>query len=176
MSDCTFSLSRTLLHNVRYALMDNPWITTDPTTVNSGVIVNRGFFHLKSLIGVPKKTNEDMRWVDNYRRVLLDRCRFGGEGGGLPMVVNFTAEGYVLIQNSWLFCKGNPDRITIVDCEEMPELIALRGNWGWPPPNGPQMMVTVRHGAQGELEGRFFESCNTVRPSIKDEREIEEAK
>ena len=170
MSDCTFVLSRPLLHNARYALLDNLWITTDPATVNSGVIINRGRLHLKALLGVPRPTDEDMRWVDNYSELLIDRCRFGGEGGGLPMVVNLAEKGYVLIQDSWLFCKGNPERVTIVDCKAIPDLIALHGNWGWPPPNGPQMMVTVRQGAQGELNGRFFESCNTVWPLIQDDR------
>ena len=173
MSNCTFSFSKTaLLHNALYALMDNPWISTDATAVDSGVIVNRGFFHLKALIGVARDT--DQRWVDNYSQVFLDRCRFGGEHGGLPMVGNFAAKGQVLIQNSWLMIYtsfvGKPKRITIVDCEEIPDLIALRGNWGW---LSPQMMVTVRQGAQGELDGRFFESGNTAPPSIKDERKQE---
>ena len=172
LSNCTFSLSPVLLHNARYALVDNAWVTTDPSPpdTHSAVFVNRGFLHLHTLLGVPRPTERDMRWVDNHGRVLLDRCRFGGEGGGLPMVVNFAARGEVLIQGSWLFCRGNLERLTIVDCEEIPALIALRDNWGYPPPPGPQMMVTVREGAQGELNGRFFESCNTVWRLIRDER------
>ena len=182
MSDCTFVYSRALRHNVQYALMDNPWITTDPDTVNSGVVVNKGTFHLKSLCGVPSTARtykaqdstdtrgNDLRWIDNYYQVFLDRCRFGGEGGGLPMVINFATGGYVLIQNSWLsIYEGNPKRITVVDCEEIPSLIALRGNWGWP---WPQMMVTIRSGAHGDLKGRFFESDNTAPPSMKDERKV----
>jgi len=170
MSDCTFSLCNSaLLHNARYALMDNPWISTDPNAADSGVIVNRGFFHLKALIGVPRDTNQ--HWVDNYGDVFLDRCRFGGEYGGLPMVENFTARGEVLIQNSWLMIYtsfiGKPKPITVVDCKEIPALIALRGNWSWP---SAQMMVTVRKGTQGKLEGRFFESGNTAPRTIKDER------
>ena len=87
------------------------------------------------------------------------------------MVRNFSARGEVLIQNSWLMIYtsfiGKPKPITVVDCAEIPALIALRGNWGWP---FPAMMVTVRKGAQGELEGRFFESCNTAPRTIKDDR------
>ncbi|MBI2847852.1 MAG: hypothetical protein HYX83_01610, partial [Chloroflexi bacterium] len=170
ISDCTFSFCHcALLHNARYAVMDNPWISTDPNAADSGVILNRGFFHLKALIGVPRNT--DQRWVDNYSEVFIDRCRFGGESGGLPMVRNFTAGGEVLIQNSWLMIyasfTGKPKPITVVECKEIPGLIALRGNWSWP---SAQIMVTVRKGAQGELEGRFFESGNTAPRTIKDER------
>ncbi|MFA5866134.1 MAG: SUMF1/EgtB/PvdO family nonheme iron enzyme, partial [Phycisphaerae bacterium] len=170
MSDCNFSLCNSaLLHNARHALMDNPWISTSPNAVDSGVIVNKGFFHLKALLGVPRDT--DQRWVDNYGEVCIDRCRFGGESGGLPMVRNFTAGGEVLIQNSWLMIyasfTGKRKPITVVDCAEIPALIALRGNWGWP---FPAMMVTVRPGAKGKLAGRFFESCNTAPAAIKDER------
>ena len=172
VSDCSFSLSPVLQQNVQYARVDNAWVTTDPSPpdADSAVFVNKGFLHLHTLLGVPRPTERDMRWVDNHGRVLLDHCRFGGEGGGLPMVVNFAAKGEVLIQGSWIFCRGNPKRVTIVDCEEIPELIALRSNWGWPPPKGPQMMVTVRAGAQGELNSRFFESCNTVWRLVRDER------
>ena len=97
-----------------------------------------------------------------------DRCRFGGESGGVPAVVNFSAKGYVLIQGSWLSSHGgNPQRVTSIDCEEIPELIALRANQDWP---APAMMVTVRKGAHGSLKGRWFESGNTAPPWFKDER------
>ncbi len=182
LSDCTFVASRALSHNAASALMDNPWISTDPGMRDAGAIVNKGAFQLKSLCGVPvtaatdKATGKrdidmkgnDLRWIDNHHRVFADRCRFGGEGGGLPMVVNFSAEGYALLQNSWLDNhSGNPKRVTAVDCEEIPQLIALRGNLGWP---APQRMVTIRAAAHGMLDGRFFESGNTAPPWIRDER------
>ena len=175
ISDCTFRRSRVLMHNVTDALMDNAWITTDPNTLNSGAVQNKGTLHIKSLLGVPRAAanlpdakGHDDRWVDNYHRLLLDGCRFGGESGGLPMVVNFATQGEVLLQNGWTGIRdGNPKRVTIVDCEQLPDKIALRGNRGSP---SPQMMVTIRAGAHGKLKNRFFESGNTAPPWIRDER------
>ena len=87
-------------------------------------------------------------------------------------MVNFSTQGYVLIENSWttVYSADIPKRVTVVDCEEIPSLIALRGNVGWP---SPQMMVTVRRGAHGDLKGRWFESGNTTPPWVKDERIVE---
>lgn len=182
ISDCTFKYSRALLSNAEYALMDNAWITNDPDMVDSAVIVNKGKFHLRSLCGIPHtvktfKTSgkdqtdtkgNDMRWIDNYYKVFCDRNRFGGEMGGLPMVVNFAADGEVLLLNSWTcISKGNPKRTTIVDCEAIPGLLALQGNFACP---APQRMVTVRSGAKGSLDGHFHETGNTAPPSVKDER------
>ena len=162
--------------------MDNAWIENDPDTVDCGVIVNKGTLHLRSMLGVPHTTRvdktsgksaedtkkNDLRWIDNYYKVFCDRCRFGGENGGLPMVVNFAAEGEVLFLNSWCAIhEGNPKRITIVDCEAIPKLLAFQGNISWP---APQRMITIRSGAKGLLEGRFYETGNTAPPSVKDER------
>jgi hypothetical protein len=166
VSDCTFVLPRVLIHNARLALLDNAWISSTSTEA-TGIIVNRGTLHLKSLCGVPGG-GKDLRWVDNYHRVFADRCRFGGEGGGVPSVVNYTAAGEVLVQGSWLSSHGgNQARITSIDCEEIPELVALRDNWDWP---APAMMVTLRQGAHGSLRGRWFESGNTAPPWTRDER------
>ena len=182
ISDCTFRFSRALLSNAGYALMDNAWIENDPDTVDCGVIVNKGTLHLRSMLGVPHTTRvdktsgksaedtkkNDLRWIDNYYKVFCDRCRFGGENGGLPMVVNFTADGEVLFLNSWCAIhEGNPKRITIVDCEAIPKLLAFQGNISWP---APQRMITIRSGAKGLLEGSFYETGNTAPPSVKDER------
>ncbi len=171
INDSTFVRTRPLLHNADHALMENAWVTTDPDAPEGAVIENRGRLHLRDLLGVPRPNTNDVRWIDNHGDMLIDRCRFGGEARGLPIIVNWSEQGAVLIQNSWLFCRGNPRRVTIVDCEQIPARLALRGNWGWPPPNGPQMMVTIRQGAQGTLEGRFYESCNTVWRRIHDERD-----
>ncbi len=188
ISDCTFCYSRVLLNNAKYALIDNAWITTDPDMIDAGAIVNKGTLRLKSMCGVPQTTRvnksngkssedtkkNDMRWVDNYFKVFCDRCRFGGEDGGLPSVVNFAADGELLMLNSWCsIYTGNPKRITIVDCQAIPSLLAFQGNLAWP---APQRMITIRSAAKGSLEGRFFETANTAPPSIKDERNREGGK
>ena len=170
IDDCTFVNCRAVLDSdARQARMDHPWITTHRDAAGSGVIVNRGNFHLRWLLGVPRDVNQ--HWVDNDGRVLLDRCRCGGENGGLPMVRNLTAAGDVLLQNSWLCVSGSKagtgKRITIVDCDEIPACIALRGNWSRP---WPQMMVTIGPRATGSLEGRFFASGNASPLQVRDER------
>jgi hypothetical protein len=170
VSDCTFVLSQVLIHNARLAVVDNAWISSTSTQA-TGILINKGTLHLKSLCGVPGG-GQDLRWVDNYHQFFGDRCRFGGEGGGVPAVVNFAAKGYVLIQGSWLSSHGgNPNRVTSIDCEEIPEVMALRGNQDWP---APAMMVLVRQGAHGSLKGRWFESGNTAPPWYKDERSAAE--
>jgi len=182
ITDCTLIYSRALVHNAQSALLDSNWITTDPDMVDSGVVINKGNLQVKGLCGVPQSSrtgktkgkdktetkDRDMRWIDNYGLCFADRCRFGGEDKGLPPVVNFSAQGQVFLQNSWVNnFGGNAQRITVVDCEEIPQLIALRGNLGWP---RPQMMVTVRPGANGSLQDRFFESGNTAAPWVRDLR------
>lgn len=173
ISDCTFGRPYgALIHNAGDALVDNPWISTSALMTGAGAIANKGTLHLQSLCGVPmlaQGQKTDGAWVYNHHQVFLDHCRGGGESGGLPAVVNFTAKGSVLLENSWttIYPADTPKRLTVVDCEEIPERIALRGNVAWP---APQMMVTVRRGAHGALKGRWFESGNTTPPWVKDER------
>ena len=181
-TDCTFVYARALVHNANEAVIENAWITTDPDMKDTGEVVNKGRFWMKGLCGVPQATRKyktggvnrestaanDMRWIDNYYEVTCQGCRFGGEDGGLPAVVNFTRKGHVLIEDGWTCIHGgNPKRYTVVDCEEIPEIIALRGAIFW---MGSQKTVTVRKGATGPLEGHFFESANAQPIRIYDER------
>ncbi len=51
-------------------------------------IVNYGQLALRGITGVPANTAySTVRWIDNYNSVHISGgCRFGGEGGGIPIV------------------------------------------------------------------------------------------
>ena len=182
ISDCTFEYCRMLWSNFKYVLVENAWVTTDPDMKNTGAIVNKGGFHFKTLQGVPQTTmkwktpggkdstdtkSTDMRWVNNYYHVQFDRCRFGGEDGGLPAVVNLTSRGTVLFNNTYLNMAqkkpGNTARNTFIDCEKIPEFIAVRGAWGY-----ETTMLMVPNGMKESLPGHFFESGNTIPVKIEE--------
>ena len=143
ISDSTFIMTKVLKHNARTTL-NCVWISSDPDAVASGAIRNNGELYFNALVGVPildriyrsgKKEdtrNNDHRWIDNFGNIALDRCRFGGEFGGMPAIVNRRSGARVIVCESWLYhFSGNPRRLTHLDCEAMPELISLYGNLGW---------------------------------------------
>ncbi|MBN8216285.1 MAG: hypothetical protein J0L75_06560 [Spirochaetes bacterium] len=186
VSDCTFEYARALWHNFPSALVEHCWVTTDPDMGAAGVVENRGRLHLKSLCGVPQTTRHDksggkddtdtksadLRWFNNAAQLLIDRCRFGSEDGGLPVVVNLAPAAVLLAENSWLNMRknapGNPARNTFFDCESLPQLLALRGCWGF-----PTTLLTVPKGARAALEGKFFGSGNLLASWIEEKQSLD---
>ncbi len=66
------------------------WITSSRKMDHQAVIENRGvMMRVETMLGVPRTTGVDQRWIDNYGVLHLSDCRFGGEGGGFTPVVNF---------------------------------------------------------------------------------------
>ncbi len=148
VSDSTFAVAKALKHNVRAAL-NCVWISSDPDAQREGAIANHGDLYFNALVGVPlldriyrtgttfDTRGNDHRWIDNYGNVALDRCRFGGEYGGMPAIVNHRAGARISIRESWLYhSSGNRERLTHVDCEALPDRVLLWGNLGWFAPAG----------------------------------------
>ena len=184
LADSTITFSPALTHNAALASIDNTWITSDATLKKTGSIQNRGCLYLRGMLGVPETSlagkflwqregrtiENDHRWIDNYGRISIDRSRFGGESGGFPAVVNYSASGEIFIRESWCYIyEGNPNRLTILDFEKIPALAVLLNNMGWP---RPAVMATVRPGnPKGKiLDEVLFESCNVPETRIKDMR------
>ena len=161
-------MGQALVSNAHYAVFDNNWVMPSNEAKNPAVLVNKGTLRVENLLGVPQaKKGTDPRWVDNYYRITLDNCRFGGEGGGdlcgsICLVVNRGNKGYALVENSWAYADGNEKRPAMIYCEALPEVIALRSDVGG---MGDQKMVMVEEQVKENLKGRFFESGNTV-PAI----------
>ena len=181
VSNCTFTYSPVLIHNVQNAVMDCVWVSTDPMLKSTGSIINRGNLYMRGMCGVPINNtlykngkdvdmrSNDLRWIDNYGNIYIDRCRFGGEYGGLPMVVNFGKDNSIYIRESWLYhYEGNKARLTLVDLEAMPKRIVLENNMGWPEPH---VMVIIRPGATGDIKDVLIETCNVAKRTITDLRE-----
>ncbi|MBQ6470611.1 MAG: hypothetical protein IJJ33_01385 [Victivallales bacterium] len=80
------------------------------------------------------------RWVDNYSRLEAESVRFGGEGGGLPAVYNYsgpatrhpwTGGGRILIRNCLLACgQQRRENGAVVRLFSLPSQIVLTDNYG----------------------------------------------
>jgi hypothetical protein len=111
-------------------------------------IYNGSNMNLDNVVFVPGGTynvaTDFRRWIDNYGyRLILEGCRFGAEGGGVPLVYNFTDMlgepsvypyldgGIVSIRNSQVSAGGTSklDRGLIVAKSGLPSSIILDGNY-----------------------------------------------
>jgi hypothetical protein len=119
------------------------------TLSNTAAFENRGFLHLNNMFGVPPDKAvgplTNVRWVDNYNTLIVDRSRFGGEFGGITPVWNFSHYEIpepanflgprVIIENSDVF-DNTPGQgiITIkqdVDTHPgVPAHVRMKGNFG----------------------------------------------
>ena len=132
---CSFNGNRQVLQNASdWARLSNSWISTSPEMFDQAVIVNYGCLTLDHVLGVPlvkgPKEVTRQRWIDNHGLKLTCRdTRFGGEGGGLPIVWNFRKyrESYPLVRSSillsdcWLYCAGQE----AIRCFEIPNKIRI---------------------------------------------------
>lgn len=70
---------------------------------NGAAIYNQGFTTMDNVICVPLAAGTTSRWIDNYsedagsttilgqRGLHINHCRFGGEGGSMPIVYNYAS-------------------------------------------------------------------------------------
>lgn len=136
IKDCVFTWCRqALISYTDWTTMRDTWIRTDPRMDHMAVIENRGaFMTLDNLLGVPRPSGIDQRWVDNYCDLHCVGCRFGGEGGGFTPVVNFAkfapqaGGNRVVIDDSWISAESNYKRKCAVYCEEIPNGITIRNS------------------------------------------------
>ena len=166
ITDSTFVRNRqVLLSNASSALFDYNWVTGNPEMRDAAVFVNRGTLVLADSLGVPgRAAGARQRWIDNYGDFVASNFRFGGEGNGFCNVMHRAYGGNVLIENSWVFCRGSETLKAVVYCEAIADTVALRNNTG--EPVNVQRMVIVETRAGGDLSGRFFESGNTLPPTV----------
>ena len=132
---CSFRNNMQLLQNYSdWAKLSNSWVTTNPKMLDKAVIVNYGCLTLDHVLGVPlvaPKTKRDVakqRWIDNYGlKVTCRDSRFGGEGGGFPIVYNFrkydlkypVIPSAIVLDDCWVYCVTQP----VIYCYEVPNRI-----------------------------------------------------
>lgn len=109
------------------------WISTSrKNTNNLAVIENYGNLKCENILGVPRVSSTDQRWIDNYGSLICNYFRFGGEGAGFTPIVNYTGASkalfgsYVILENSFVAALGNNKRACAVYCEKIPNMIVVK--------------------------------------------------
>ena len=156
INNCKFIRPRKVLRNVcDYCSVRDTWVTIghDNFDSDSAAFLNTsGTLMLDNLIGVPVFGSIDaqgrqtldaggidrVRWIDNHGNVLAQKCRFGGEFGGIPIIHHFSLPNSkypkmgktVLIENSWICAgpKARKDSAVITFREGIPQLLRIVGN------------------------------------------------
>lgn len=134
---CSFRNNMQVLINYSdWARLSNSWITTNPGMIDKAVIVNHGCLTLDHVLGVPlvaqkpERETAKQRWIDNYGLKIACRdSRFGGEGGGFPVVYNYRkydlkypiTPSAVVLDDCWVYCVTQP----AVYCIEVPNRIFI---------------------------------------------------
>ncbi len=109
------------------------WITTKEKPDNKAAIENYGFLTCQNIIGVPRVSGTDQRWIDNYGTLSCKMFRFGGEFAGFTPVVNYAKyvpqEGgpTITLEDCWVSALGNNRRACAIYLEEIPNQILIRG-------------------------------------------------
>lgn len=147
---CLFSKNYRCVQNFG-DLMDirNVWVDqTQPQMADGAAFINRyGTMRIAFSCLTPSANPEkgpdyyhNARWVDNYNRFEADSVRFGGEGGGIPVVYNFaktekrhphTNGGRISIRNSLIAC-GQMARKngSVIRLFHLPTQIIIRDCYG----------------------------------------------
>jgi hypothetical protein len=135
MRNCKFQgCDQVLVNYTDKCVLADSWITTDPSMLDKGAIVNYGVLLLENICGVTGVTaSNDQRWIDNYHGVTCRNVRFGGEDAGLTPVVNFASYDYtypidptwVVLDNCDIYALGNPKRKGAVYLEAVPNVIEI---------------------------------------------------
>lgn len=118
-----------------------------PTVVNgTPSIVNKwagGVLRLTDFTATPAMVSDPMtgemirgKWIDNWGSVIADGCRFGGEGGGVPVIthnggpnlVNPWMGKSIVITNSQVCCGQNPwPESSLITLSGLPQCIRVTG-------------------------------------------------
>lgn len=153
---CKFIRPRKVLRNVcDYASIRDTWVTIHLSNFDrdSAAFLNTsGVMMFDNMIGVPvfgtiddqgRQTLDNrgidaVRWVDNHGSLLVQKSRFGGEFGGIPIVHHFALPDTkypkmgqtISIETSWI-CSGprsRKDSAVITLREGIPQLLRVVGN------------------------------------------------
>eukprot|EP01052_Picozoa_sp_SAG31_P008605 SAG31_NODE_437_length_15714_cov_8.527344_14_plen_335_part_00 len=126
--DSQFFLNEQVAVNNAVMTFSDVWISyCGPTnSSNKAIVENHGKLHMVRVLGVPHViAGMKQRWVDNYAFVTLVDSRFGGEFGGMTIVINYAS----FVCTPYSNYQGHVD-----GCENRGSL------WNgshWPPPKGP---------------------------------------
>ena len=188
--NCKFIFNYRCLENYcDYAAVIDTWIELrQPQMIDGAAFVNRnGHLFFDRIIGVPcadiskapkdgGKNLNNARWVDNYGSFTAVNSRFGGEGGGIPIIHQFRP---VNIKYPWVVF-GSKIRITsssvftgstrrpmgsIIVLHALPQMVVLCDNVG--PVNNPVFKVApdfdlladikrLKNGKQGKKLKKFI--------------------
>lgn len=135
----TYQCAETVL-GLSFRFNDGWVYTGGVTNTNRALFVNKSDMALTGMYGVPNAiiTPTGGRWIDNYSDLMIDRCRFGSEGSGMPIVYNYDVTvprtdhvggGKVSIRNSALACGDTTVDNTIIRLMTgIPQNITIRDN------------------------------------------------
>ena len=132
--------------------------TTNPSPPSYAIFYNmHGGIHFHNMYGEPGfPAFSGCRWIDNYGSVFVDDSRFGGEGGGMPVVYHYAdhalppddspdkidtsvynVDRSVVIRNSWVFngrgdpkLGRDPDDAVLNLRTDIPLIFIYEGNFG----------------------------------------------
>lgn len=140
-----------------------PVVNGTPSIVNKAT---GGVLKLDDFTGTPACPEADQiraRWVDNWGSVIADGCRFGGEGGGIPILydhggpnlVNPWMGRKIVISNSQVCCGRNlwPES-ALITLEGLPQCVRISGCSGLVSSTIPTIKVAAGYdiaGAVGDI-------------------------
>ena len=183
-------ITECLIHNSKQnvvsnvtVVVDNDWMTTkliksNDAPLDTASLVNYGSLRMENMLGVPLNDNpeSDMRWIDNYGRLFVTSARFGGEFGGICAINTRRAPGIkrneCIVQDGWLYNYSNHKRMSLICCENVPDLLAIRTNIGVEDrscmPGNPFMMtIEVRDPLGKKTASRILMSGNILPNDIR---------
>lgn len=126
----------TTLRSCRHQFRGPGVVNGTPSIVNKWAW---GVLKLDDFTGTPASPEADQiraRWIDNWGSVVADGCRFGGEGGGIPIVFDHGAPNVInpwmgrkiVITNSQVSCGRNlwPES-ALITMEGLPQCVRVTG-------------------------------------------------
>ncbi len=125
---------QTLISVSDQAHLRDCWISTKAKKDNKAVIENYGFLTCQNIIGVPRVSHTDQRWIDNHGTLTCKMFRFGGEGAGFTPVVNYVRYrdqdiGHTItLEDCAVSSLGNNRRACAVYLEEIPNQVVVRNS------------------------------------------------
>jgi polygalacturonase len=165
ISDCMFLDNHQVLVSNLNVLQDSTWVTAKIWTEGDAeefpaVFENKGLLRIQNFCGVPMQ-GPNARWIDNYSNLCVDFARFGGEFGGIPVLIT-RKEGdnisRAVIQNGWLYSHAASAPILV---KQMPDLLALRNNMGVEDINLQPTYIIFDETARDVIDSVIFNSSNT---------------
>ncbi len=140
IDQCSFYNNAQTLHTASdWVKLSNSWITSNAKMLDKAVIENYGLLTVEHVLGVPltaegvSRVEAKQRWIDNHGlRLTCRSVRFGGEGGGFPIVYNYRRYNLrypassIILEDCWLYCVNQ----MAINCIEVPNRIFVEKSTG----------------------------------------------